>query len=46
MSKVIGYVYNNGLWYRQYASGKMEVCSEQEIVEHIKRVEKSKEVDE
>lgn len=37
--KLIGYVYHNGFWYRQYKTFR-EVCSESEIIEHIKRVEK------
>lgn len=41
--KLIGYVYHNGLWYRQYKTFK-EVCSEAEIIEHTKRVEKEREV--
>lgn len=36
--KLIGYVFHNGLWYRQYKTFR-EVCSEKEIIEHIKRVE-------
>ena len=40
--KLIGYVYHNGFWYRQYKTHR-EVCSETEIIEHIKRVERERE---
>lgn len=38
MKKLIGYVYHNGFWYRQYKTFR-EVCSETEIVDKAKMKE-------
>lgn len=41
--KVTGYIFHNGMWYKQYASGKRETATDKEIQEHIDRVEKERE---
>ena len=28
--KIIAYVYKDGLWYKEYASGRLEVCTIEE----------------
>ena len=28
--KIIAYVYKDGLWHKQYASGRLEVCTIEE----------------